>query len=266
MAIRQRWWDRPGAPRVVLVHGGAAHAGWWTHLAPELASEVEVVALDLSGHGDSGHRDRYRFATWAEEVLACGGDVVVGHSMGGIVATLAAARAPESIRHLVLVDTPLRRPDDDHTGHADSTLARARTHPTREAAIARFRPLPPQPVTDRVVFDQVAAESVRRGPDGWGWKFDPRAFTGDGPEDRPTDITPLLARLACAVSSIVGERSVIVTDRERAVLRELGDYVEIPGGHHHLMLDAQQALVDAVREALSNGGATVDPPGWRSVR
>jgi pimeloyl-ACP methyl ester carboxylesterase len=180
-------WGARGDPRIVLVHGGAAHAGWWSHLAPVLALDHEVVALDLSGHGDSDHREQYRFSTWAEEVLACGGATVVGHSMGGIVATLAAAAGARSVRRLVLVDTPLLRPEPDHTGDADATLALVRTYPTRDAAIARFRPLPPQPITDHALADLVAAGSIRRAADGWRWKYDPRAFTGEGPVDRPTD-------------------------------------------------------------------------------
>ena len=55
--IAYRAWGKPGRQGVVLVHGGAAHAGWWDHIAPFLAAEHRVVAIDLSGHGDSDHRD-----------------------------------------------------------------------------------------------------------------------------------------------------------------------------------------------------------------
>src|SRR6266702_4103733 len=55
---------------IVLVHGGAAHARWWDHIAPLLAERARVVAIDLSGHGDSGRRDVYTLDCWADEVLA----------------------------------------------------------------------------------------------------------------------------------------------------------------------------------------------------
>ena len=61
-----RWGDRE-LPGIVLVHGGAAHAHWWSFIAPLLTSQYHVVALDLSGHGDSGRRAEYRRETWAEE-------------------------------------------------------------------------------------------------------------------------------------------------------------------------------------------------------
>src|SRR5262245_28363303 len=86
-----RWGDveRPG---LVLVHGGAAHAHWWSFIAPLLLPQHHVVAVDLSGHGDSGRRPVYAVETWADEVMACADDSGmqgppgrVDHSMVGLV-------------------------------------------------------------------------------------------------------------------------------------------------------------------------------------
>ena len=74
--IHYRRWGSTERPGLVLVHGGAAHAGWWDHVAPLLAGEYCVVALDLSGHGDSGRRDTYDMETWAREVVAVAEHVV----------------------------------------------------------------------------------------------------------------------------------------------------------------------------------------------
>jgi pimeloyl-ACP methyl ester carboxylesterase len=52
------WGDRAKAP-LLLVHGGAAHAMWWSILAPQLSRHYYVIAPDLSGHGDSGRREAY---------------------------------------------------------------------------------------------------------------------------------------------------------------------------------------------------------------
>lgn len=52
-------YDGNGSSGIVLVHGGAAHARWWDHIAPLLATGRRVVAIDLSGHGDSGRNDKY---------------------------------------------------------------------------------------------------------------------------------------------------------------------------------------------------------------
>ena len=58
--------DKPG---IVLVHGNGAHAHWWTFIAPFLLEHYRVVALDLSGMGDSDHRERYSPEGFAAEVV-----------------------------------------------------------------------------------------------------------------------------------------------------------------------------------------------------
>src|SRR5690606_7545401 len=67
-----RWlaWGEPRGPAVLFVHGGAAHSWWWSFTAPLLADRHRVLAIDLSGHGDSGRRERYSFTTWAAEINA----------------------------------------------------------------------------------------------------------------------------------------------------------------------------------------------------
>ena len=47
-------WGERGRRGIVFVHGGGAHAHWWTHIAASYAGRYRVAALDMSGHGDSG--------------------------------------------------------------------------------------------------------------------------------------------------------------------------------------------------------------------
>lgn len=91
-------WGDPAKPGLLLIHGGAAHAHWWGFLAPLLTHHYFVVAVDLSGHGDSGHRDQYSMEIWAQELIAIIDDcdfvsppVLIGHSMGGLVSIATAS-------------------------------------------------------------------------------------------------------------------------------------------------------------------------------
>lgn len=54
--IHLRTWGDPENPPLVFVHGGAAHSGWWDHIAPFFTRTHRVIAPDVSGHGDSGTR------------------------------------------------------------------------------------------------------------------------------------------------------------------------------------------------------------------
>jgi pimeloyl-ACP methyl ester carboxylesterase len=112
--------DRPGAPLVVLVHGITANAMAWAHVATALAGEFEVLAPDLRGRaGSAGLPGPWGLERHAEDVVALlphADDVprlLVGHSMGGFVATLAAAGTGRGrVDGVVLVDggLPLPRP------------------------------------------------------------------------------------------------------------------------------------------------------------
>lgn len=93
---------------VVFVHG-LGHDCWdWAPIFARRPAGTRFVALDLPGFGLSDKPDRdYPLALLAEAVLAVCDEpaVVVGSSLGGHVAMLAALRAPAKVRGLLLLDT-----------------------------------------------------------------------------------------------------------------------------------------------------------------
>jgi pimeloyl-ACP methyl ester carboxylesterase len=106
--------DDDDAPLVVLVHGITANAMAWARVGGTLGGEFEVVAPDLRGRaGSAGLPGPYGIERHAEDITALldrlGGDgrrtVLVGHSMGAFVATMATdGVARGRIDGLVLVD------------------------------------------------------------------------------------------------------------------------------------------------------------------
>jgi pimeloyl-ACP methyl ester carboxylesterase len=104
-----------GAVRVVFLHGWARRGQDFAVCATELATQgVASVALDLPGFGSSpiptvagGARHYADLVTPALQQLNSTPLVLVGHSFGGRIATVIAARHPELVRALVLTGVPL---------------------------------------------------------------------------------------------------------------------------------------------------------------
>ncbi|MCZ2805297.1 alpha/beta hydrolase [Modestobacter sp. VKM Ac-2983] len=253
--VHYRAWGPAGAPGVVLVHGGAAHSGWWDHVAPLLTGR-RVVALDLTGHGDSDPREDYDPLLWAREVVAVAADagldrpVVVGHSMGGWVAVTVGVQHPGDIGSVVVVDSPLNdRPPDER--RLRERRRPHRVYPDPAEARARFRTLPPQDVLLPFVREHVAAGSLRAVEGGWTWKFDPHFF---GTRLRLRDLLPGVAVpltfLRCEHGLVSPEMATEMVGLTRAGM----PVVDLPDSGHHPMLDQPLALVTALRTVLALGG------------
>jgi pimeloyl-ACP methyl ester carboxylesterase len=105
-------WGEPGAPKILLLHGGNQSAHSWDLVSLHLSDRYHVFALDQRGHGDSEwSRDLdYSIEAKAADVLAFVEDqgidspVIMGHSMGGRVTMNVALAHPELARGIVLVD------------------------------------------------------------------------------------------------------------------------------------------------------------------
>jgi pimeloyl-ACP methyl ester carboxylesterase len=98
----------PGEPPIVLLHGSTFRAEDWENIFPRLATRYRVIAYDARGHGKSGRAESYGIDALADDLLrvidavAAGPTIVIGHSLGGATALVAAAARPAAIRALVL--------------------------------------------------------------------------------------------------------------------------------------------------------------------
>lgn len=113
--LNVREYGSGGDRAIVLLHGYSASIQWWDAVAPALTSEARVVAIDLVGHGgseapsDAGPYSAEGQATAVHHALDALGvrhAVLVGHSMGGTVATALAESAPDLVDRVIVSDTP----------------------------------------------------------------------------------------------------------------------------------------------------------------
>jgi pimeloyl-ACP methyl ester carboxylesterase len=124
--VWHRWLKRPyklavpldsgRGPTVVLLHGIASNHHNWTHVVPNIAHECRIIVPELLGFGDSPKPlwPQYRLQDHVRSVLYTldrkrirGPIVLVGHSMGSLIAVEIARQRPQLVRHLVLCGIPL---------------------------------------------------------------------------------------------------------------------------------------------------------------
>jgi len=261
-----RWGDRK-RPGLLLVHGNGAHAYWWSYIAPFLAREYNVAAIDMSGMGDSDKRPEYRMDYFVEEQLAVMRDagmfdnaeppVIVAHSFGGFVTILTGALHGDKLAGTVIVDSPVNPPERGEQGPPHREMRPHRIYPTLTEALARFRLAPEQPCENDYVVDFIARKSLKQVDGGWTWKFDPSIWT----RFSIGDTAERLRATKCRIAIMRGEMSVLLP-------AEVGDYmfnllgraapvIEIPQARHHVMLDQPLAFVAALRALLADWNHSV---------
>jgi pimeloyl-ACP methyl ester carboxylesterase len=255
-------WGEPGRRGLVFVHGGGAHAHWWSHIAATFADEFRVLALDLSGHGDSGHRSEYELEQWTDEVMAVadaggidGPPVIIGHSMGGFVTMATAARHAGRLSGAIVCDSPVSEPDPEIGAYKlKEAFGAPRTYATLDEALGRFRTVPPQDHYLDYVMDYIGPHSLRQADGGWRWKFDRQVFAQFGGAIRSVAL-PYLSQVTCRLALLRSEHGLVTRDIGESMYERLGrvtPIIEIPEAGHHAMLDQPLILLTAVRTLLAD--------------
>ena len=226
-------------PELVLVHGGAQNAHTWDTVA--LALDRPLVAVDLPGHGHSDWRDDRGYwpvnnandVATAIRALAPSADLVVGMSLGGLTSIALAARHPELVARLMLVDvTP--GVDRDKAAPIAAFVAGPERFESFDEILERtiaFNPTRTESSLRRGIL-----HNARERDDGsWTWRYD-RWRLGEG-EDIP-DFRPLwddVSKLTMPVMLVRGADSGVVGDEDVAELRrhQPGVVVEVVEGSGH---------------------------------
>jgi pimeloyl-ACP methyl ester carboxylesterase len=151
-----------GGRPLLLVHGfGGAKEDFADHIDPLAAAGWHVVAPDHRGHGESDQpagEEQYAIERLTEDMvglvdaLGWGSFVMLGHSMGGMIAQMIALDSPERVEALVLMDTghgPFRAVDRDAIGAAVA-IVRADGLATYKEVLEKVRDPLGNPAHDRV--------------------------------------------------------------------------------------------------------------------
>jgi pimeloyl-ACP methyl ester carboxylesterase len=244
--LRVLRWGDPSAPPVLCIHGAGAHAYWWERIAPALAAAHHVIAVDLRGHGGSDHEESYLIEDFADDcsfvldTLTHAPVALIGHSMGGRVASWIAAHQPDRAWALALLDArlgavPRERAEKWRGGRSGD--APPRHYATRAEALAAFRLTPPEADVAADLRAELAAHAITQRPDGrWMMAFDRAVLALDG--TRVENLVPVVARVRCPTLILRGRDSTVIGTVQSAALRDAAPAAiqeTVDGGHHFLL-------------------------------
>lgn len=215
----------------LLLHGLGATSAVWYGLTERLGRPC--IVPDLPGHGGSGRLFRYSFGGFAAAVVGPlptrGPMVVVGHSLGGVVAlTLATGWFGVDVVGVLAVGVKVEWTDEELARAAAMAERPARVFATRDEAERAYRKMSG--------LSQVDPAGITETDGGWRLTMDLAAFGVGAP-----DMTGLLRAVRCPVVLAAGEHDPMSRPEQLRALRE--DAVTLPGLGHNAHVEDPAALL-----------------------
>lgn len=270
--LAARRWGDPALPPLLALHGWLDNAGSFDALAPLLARRWQVVALDFAGHGRSSHLAPgawYHYVDYFDELRAVFDHFgwtradLLGHSLGGTLASLFAALYPERVGTLLLVEAlgPL-------TTAAEQSLAQLRRALDERDGFARRRPLRVFATLDEAIAARMRANDlseaaaraiVTRGvvevEGGWVWSSDPRLTLASPQRYTEEQVLAMLGGIRARSLLVLADppTSYLPATMMDARAAQVADIRVVRlAGHHHLHLENAEAVAG---EILAFAGA-----------
>jgi esterase len=262
------WPDRSGRASMFL-HGAGLTAHTWDLVCLSLP-ELRCLSVDLRGHGDSDWSDDLKYGIGDHvsdmealgEHLGYGNYIVVGMSLGAMVALGYALRRPDKVAGLVLVDVSPAGPGFGRRRIRDFIDGMVEFESIEDCVV---RALEFNPLRDRQQLEFTLPQNLRRLPSGrFTWKYDRRHRGGDAGAKRlraNAEVRERLWRSAveirCPVLVVRGANSDMTTEIElRSFVENLSGwkYVEIPDAGHTVQGDNPKRLSEVIAGFIERAG------------
>jgi esterase len=250
-------WGSPGAPPIVMLHGLRAYGQWFEEFAEAAAADFYLIAPDQRGRGrtDWAKDGRYDTDAYVADLLQLADCwplprfAIIGHSMGGTNAINFAARYPERVSALVIIDSA---PELDPAGLARiarETSAMPQSFDSETEARTYLRALhagaSERSINTRLTY--ALAETDSRIT----WRLDPAIFPLK--PDPPERSWAALAAIGCPALVVRAGDSDLVTiecaDRMVQTLKH-GEGGSVPNAGHMVLEDNPEGLTAVARPFL----------------
>ena len=244
-----------GKDNIFIQHGFSDSALVWERLAKDLGKKYRTVLMDARGHGYSSKPSSgYDVITMADDIkalilyLELENMVMIGQSMGGCLITRLAARYPELIKGLILIDPPFSNVKKDLGDIEKGIAERIKEIQTfkkigKERLISHIRSHHPnweksiyEPNAQGKLLMSINAVEIIKAIEMWDWKSD-------------------LGRIRCPVLLVTGdiEKSAIISGELSTIIKDTFNNVEvvhIVGAGHNIERDMYKDLMDRIEQFL----------------
>jgi lipase len=255
MTLHLHAWGAEDAPTLVCLHGVTAHGRRFRRVAEEHLASFRVLAPDLRGHGFSPYEPPWSVEQHLEDVLATVGDaprIWLGHSFGGRLVFELAARYPERVDRLVLLDPALYVLPHVAFDMAELERQEVAFAMPEEAIHARLE-------SGRVfhtpmeILEEEMEQHLDRHPADGLLRFRYCKSTVIAAWSTMATSPPAFPKVPTLL--VIGEQSWLLLDEQAVAYKEaLGDLlqvVHVPGGHT-VLWDALDQTASAVSEFLAS--------------
>ena len=267
--IAYRRFGNPEGPKVLALHGWLDNHSSFIPLAPFL-SELDLIAIDLPGHGSSYHRsdfNTYYFIEWLidlAEVLTLLGwkrPTLLGHSLGGAIATVWAGTFPETVGNLLLIESlgPLADPANLAPQTVQEFLRQSQRLPSQRSVIyenletviaLRQKATPLTASSARLLLEN----SMIKTDSGWVWKSDPRCRFTSALRFTPEQVLAFIHQITCPTLVVIADDGLKLSSQEQAQREKAWQRLEkrsVPG-HHHVHMDTPERVAPLLVEFLNS--------------
>lgn len=244
---------------VVFLHGFGEGGFVWDNVVSRIADQINCIALDFRGHGDSGraHDGKYDMEVYTSDFISMVNKLgirrllIVGHSMGADVAIRASVELRSRLAGLVIVDYG---PEVNEEGRKrvredfENSLQSYESAAQYQAYLESTRIL-----SSPELLAQFALHATRKGDDNYFYlKADPALVNGLEKKD-PQVLWELLRKIECPTLLIRGAGSAVLsqaTARRMAACMPRCVFQQVDIAGHAVMLDNPDGFAKVVTPFL----------------
>jgi pimeloyl-ACP methyl ester carboxylesterase len=274
LRLAARAFGDPALPKLLALHGWLDNAASFDRLAPLLCEHFHIVAVDLPGHGRSAHRPPglwYHYIDYLGDALAAADAFgwqrfgLLGHSLGGAIASMIAGIAADRIERLLLIEAlgPMSLSPEHTLAHLQHSLGeRGQVGTLRvfaseeEAAQVRVRGNGLLTLSPDAAMALIARGTMAVAGGGVSWSSDQRLTLTSPMRYTEEQILSVLAGITAPTLLILAEPSPPFLSEEMIARRAAHvpgmRVVRIPGSHH-LHLEDPRPVAQAILEFAEGG-------------